>query len=141
MTINLGGKRRKELQAWVTAYEKREAIGQATGSPGTPFLIKIPNAKLWSPGRPHLYRLGVALANGEKRLDTAYSYFAMRKISIGKDRDGIPRAPTVVKMTEGCEELAAAAVDAVMRWRYEPAKRNGQPVPVYFTVTVQFRLE
>ena len=56
------------------------------------------------------------------------------------DREGVPHAPTVVEMTEGCEELAAAAVEAVLQWRYEPARLDGRPVPVYFTVTVQFHL-
>lgn len=57
------------------------------------------------------------------------------------DREGIPRAPVVLKMSPGCEELAAAAVDAVLQWRYEPARLEGRPVPVYLTITVQFRLE
>jgi TonB family protein len=57
------------------------------------------------------------------------------------DREGIPRAPSVVKMSPGAEELAAAAVDAVLKWRYEPATLNGEPVNVYFTIQVQFRLE
>jgi TonB family protein len=56
------------------------------------------------------------------------------------DRDGIPRAPTVASMSPGCEELAAAAVEAVLQWRYEPAMLHGRPVPVLFTVTVQFKL-
>jgi hypothetical protein len=43
-------------------------------------------------------------------------------------------------MTPGCEELAAAAVDSVLQWRYEPALLNGQAVPVYFTVFVRFAL-
>lgn len=57
------------------------------------------------------------------------------------DRDGIPRAPTVLKMTPGCEELAGAAVDAVQRWRYEPAVLGDDPVAVWFTVVVRFALE
>lgn len=61
-------------------------------------------------------------------------------VQVMLDREGIPRAPMVVKMTPGCEELAASAVDAVLQWRYEPARLHGAPVPVYFTVTVQFRL-
>jgi len=36
--------------------------------------------------------------------------------------------------------LTEAAVEAVEQWRYEPAKRDGRPVPVYLTVTVQFSL-
>jgi protein TonB len=33
------------------------------------------------------------------------------------------------------------AIEAVKHWRYEPALSGGQPVAVYFTVIVEFRLE
>jgi periplasmic protein TonB len=36
--------------------------------------------------------------------------------------------------------LSEAAVEAVKKWRYEPARQNGVPVDVYMTVAVQFRL-
>jgi TonB family protein len=56
------------------------------------------------------------------------------------DKEGIPRAPVVLRMSPGCEELAAAAVDAVLQWRYEPARLDGRAVPVYFNITVKFEL-
>ena len=37
--------------------------------------------------------------------------------------------------------LDTAAMQAVSRWRYEPATFNGRPVPVYLTVTVTFKLQ
>jgi protein TonB len=37
--------------------------------------------------------------------------------------------------------LDQAALDAVRQWRYTPSLLNGIPVPVVFTVTVQFRLQ
>jgi protein TonB len=36
--------------------------------------------------------------------------------------------------------LERAARDAVLQWRYQPATLNGQPVKVYFTVTVTFHM-
>jgi TonB family protein len=57
------------------------------------------------------------------------------------DREGVPRAPMVLEMSPGTEELAAAAVDAVKAWRYEPATRDGRAVDVLFTVHVKFALE
>jgi periplasmic protein TonB len=36
--------------------------------------------------------------------------------------------------------LDAAAIDAVRRWRYEPARLNGRALRVYLWVTVDFRL-
>lgn len=48
--------------------------------------IKIPNAKLWSPGNPFLYDLEVTMGK-----DKVKSYFGMRKISVAKDEKGVDR--------------------------------------------------
>jgi TonB family protein len=61
-------------------------------------------------------------------------------VQVVLDKNGIPRAPAVIEMSPGCEELAAAAVDAVLQWRYEPARLEGEPVAVYFTINVNFKL-
>lgn len=37
--------------------------------------------------------------------------------------------------------LSESAVDTVKTWKYEPARRDGVPVPVYFTLTVSFSLQ
>lgn len=37
--------------------------------------------------------------------------------------------------------LSESAVEAARSWRFEPARRNGEPVPVYFTLTVRFSLQ
>ena len=34
-----------------------------------------------------------------------------------------------------------AAIEAITRWRYEPARLYGKPVDVYFTVNVEFTLQ
>lgn len=57
------------------------------------------------------------------------------------DREGIPRAPVILNMTPGGEELAGAAVEAVQQWRYEPATRHGEPVAVWYTIVVAFELK
>jgi protein TonB len=56
------------------------------------------------------------------------------------DTEGIPRAIQVLGVPDGCEDMAAACVEAVGQWRYVPAKRNGKPVAVYFTIQVEFSL-
>ncbi|OWK40519.1 glycoside hydrolase family 2 protein [Fimbriiglobus ruber] len=55
--------------------------------------IKIPDAKLWTPDTPHLYtlRLNVVGMQAGSNYDSAESYFAMRKISVGKDEKGLMR--------------------------------------------------
>ena len=40
----------------------------------------------------------------------------------------------------GDPRLAAAALDAVREWRYEPVRKDGQPVEAKLTITVNFRL-
>jgi TonB family protein len=56
------------------------------------------------------------------------------------DAEGFPRAVQVLRVPPGCEDMASAAVEAVRQWRYEPATSNGRPVPVYFTIQVEFTL-
>ncbi len=53
--------------------------------------LSIPSAKLWSPAYPNLYNVAVELLSKNKVVDQFDSYFAMRKISLGKDRNGISR--------------------------------------------------
>jgi len=54
-------------------------------------------------------------------------------------KDGTVVEVTVLRSTSSLFE--DAAVEAVKQWRYEPALSGGQPVAVYFTVIVDFRLE
>lgn len=48
---------------------------------------------------------------------------------------------TGIRMLKGLPfGLDRAAVEAVKTWKFEPATRQGVPVPVYFIVTVNFRV-
>ncbi|MFO1066180.1 MAG: glycoside hydrolase family 2 TIM barrel-domain containing protein [Pirellulales bacterium] len=61
----------------------------AEAAAGSPVVITVPNAKLWSPADPHLYQLTVSLvdANG-KTLDQVRSYAGIRSVGKAKDSDG-----------------------------------------------------
>lgn len=61
------------------------------GFPGAAAQTIAPRPKLWSPQTPFLYGLRVKLNTGEGQVDELSSYFAMRKISLGKDDKGITR--------------------------------------------------
>jgi len=50
------------------------------------------------------------------------------------DEDGCMRQVRVADSTD--EKLNAAAVESVEKWLFEPATRNGTPVRVTFTVTI-----
>jgi TonB family protein len=56
-------------------------------------------------------------------------------------RDGRPDGLVVVKMPEGGEWLAGSAVEAVSKWRWQPALKNGKPIDVSMTLVVEFRLD
>jgi hypothetical protein len=54
-----------------------------TGNANADLVIPVPNAKLWSPNSPFLYKLKVTLKSGTTPIDSLNSYFGMRKISLG----------------------------------------------------------
>jgi periplasmic protein TonB len=37
--------------------------------------------------------------------------------------------------------LTESAVEAISRWRFEPARLNGSPVSVFYNLTVNFRIQ
>jgi TonB family protein len=39
------------------------------------------------------------------------------------------------------ERLSSAAVEAIKQWRFDPALCDGEPVGVYYNVTVKFHLQ
>jgi TonB family protein len=54
-------------------------------------------------------------------------------------RDGtIDNVEVIKDLPQG---LGDAAADAVRRWRFRPATYRGEPIDVYYTVTVNFRLQ
>lgn len=73
------------------SHPKQGVVKKATGKSGQEIVVPLENAKLWAPGSPELYDVRITLANGDKVEDAVDSYFAMRKISLGKDEQGITR--------------------------------------------------
>ena len=43
-----------------------------------------------------------------------------------------------LKLVSGDPMLAAAAMDAVRRWKYTPYSLNGQPIPKQTRITISF---
>ena len=78
-----------ELSATVVAGGEDVVTG--AGPAGGPLTLAIPEPELWSPDSPHLYELRVSLVRDAEVLDEVESYFGMRKYSVGKDAEGIPR--------------------------------------------------
>lgn len=53
--------------------------------------ISLPGFQAWSPEEPYLYRVEVVLYEQGEEVDRAESYFAMRKVSVDTDKQGIRR--------------------------------------------------
>ncbi|MCW3060879.1 MAG: hypothetical protein JWQ02_2700, partial [Capsulimonas sp.] len=81
----------KATQVKITALDRGKVVGEATGDAGAEISVPVPSPHLWSPSDPHLYDLRVSLMSDGTTLDTVKSYFAMRKISLGKDDKGVLR--------------------------------------------------
>jgi TonB family protein len=43
-----------------------------------------------------------------------------------------------VRLLRGSGPLAESALTALKRWTFEPARINGRPIPVYFTIDLRF---
>jgi beta-galactosidase/beta-glucuronidase len=89
LTVQIGTRgAAEECTFRVTAVDSGRIVAQASGRPDRPLALKIKDARLWSPDAPFLYGLELELVRGNSTLDRAGSYFAMRKISLGKDASG-----------------------------------------------------
>lgn len=55
------------------------------------------------------------------------------------DTSGRPVSPRVMQIQGGGPAMAYVAMDSLARWRFEPAKLDGQPVPVFYVLTVNFK--
>ena len=78
-------------QVKISAWEGSNKVAEQTTDAKGTVSLKIENPKLWSPNRPFLYDLKIELLSKNKKVDEVKSYFAMRKISMGKDANGIER--------------------------------------------------
>lgn len=73
------------------AFAGGRQVAAVQGVQGKNFQLKLSDMQLWSPSRPFLYDLVVSLYRDGKKTDEVKSYFGMRKISLGKDAQGITR--------------------------------------------------
>ncbi len=87
LTVNTDGGAAGRVQ--VTATDGAATVARASGAANAEVTVPVPGAHLWTPTDPHLYGLRVTLAG--RSGDAVDSYFAMRKISLGKDAQGRTR--------------------------------------------------
>jgi TonB family protein len=81
-----------------------------------------------------------------KKVDPVYPDEARKEgisgvvlLSVRADKEGRIEKIKIVKSPH--ELLSKASVEAVKQWKYEPMYIKGKPMPIIFTVTVNFRLK
>ncbi|MEJ5994187.1 sugar-binding domain-containing protein [Pedobacter sp. Du54] len=75
----------------ISAYDGANKVAFVEAAPNQEATLSLQEQKLWSPTHPFLYDLTIEVVRGGKVIDQAKSYFAMRKSSLGKDKDGTMR--------------------------------------------------
>ena len=78
-------------QICVELYDGGERVAEGRALNGATVELPVAEPKLWSPETPHLYDMVVKLVRNGKTVDEVKSYTAMRKFSIGRDKNDIPR--------------------------------------------------
>ncbi|MGY8688681.1 MAG: glycoside hydrolase family 2 protein [Verrucomicrobiales bacterium] len=76
----------------VQVLARRDQVAEGTGALGEALTLKINEPRLWSPNDPFIYTLRVHLMDeNDGIVDSVISYTGMRKISVGKDANGVNR--------------------------------------------------
>ena len=75
----------------ISAWDGNKKIAEEEISANGIATLKIDDPKLWSPDNPFLYDLKISLIQKNKTTDAVQGYFAMRKISITPDNNGVQR--------------------------------------------------
>lgn len=118
----------------VVARDGGKAIATATGAPGADITLPIRHGHPWTPDDPHLYDLAIILKQKGKVVDQVGSYFALRKISLGKDKAGITRLLLnnqfvfqrgVLDQGYWPDGIYTAPTDAALRYDIEMTKKLG----------------
>ena len=74
----------------ISAWKNNEKIAEKTGS-DTLMTLPIKDPQVWSPLHPFLYGLKIQVVRKGKSIDEVKSYFAMRKISLTPNANGIQK--------------------------------------------------
>jgi len=75
----------------VKLFDGTKEIAASKATSGEKLELTIPEAKLWSPESPFLYTMKVSVISNGVATDQVNSYFAMRKVSTKRDKNGMVR--------------------------------------------------
>lgn len=90
ISLTVGGFKSGD-QIKVVALDGEKKVSEKVFTSLDNLKLEIRDAILWSPSNPHLYDLHISLVRNSKVIDEIKSYFAMRKISVKPDRNGVLR--------------------------------------------------
>lgn len=119
-------------------------LGEAASSPDVPLAGAIPRSAMPTPVEPAVRQGGdVQPARLIRAKLPDYPQLARASHAGGDvtldalvDESGIVKD---VKVISGPLLLRAAAKAALLQWKYEPARLDGQPTPMHLTVTMKFK--
>ncbi len=80
-----------EGSADFTSGSEGNVLTSVSAEAGSPIVLTVPQAQLWSPDSPYLYGLKLSLSQDGKVIDTVLGYAAMREISAVTTKDGHKR--------------------------------------------------
>ena len=112
----------------------RVAEGEVPAAKGAALTLRIPDARLWTPEHPHLYKVSIGLAGDHGPFDEVESYFGMRSIAVGPDEKGVTRlllngkpVLQVGPLDQGFwpDGLYTAPTDAALKYDVEVTKQLG----------------
>ena len=115
--------------AHVVARDGSRIVADASGAAGQPILLRIAQAKLWSPDSPFLYDLRVSLGG-----DEIQSYAGIRTVAVQRDSAGIAKIVLNGRpvfqyglLDQGWwpDGLYTAPTDAALRSDIEASKQMG----------------
>ena len=129
ITVTVSGAGSATGTARVVARDGTRTVADASGPVGQPIVLRVPQAKLWSPDSPFLYDLRVTLGG-----DEVQSYAGIRTIAVQRDAAGVNRLALNGKplfeyglLDQGWwpDGLYTAPTDEALRSDIETTKRLG----------------
>ena len=117
----------------ISAWKGGEKVAEKSGTNAT-MSLPVDNPEAWSPSNPFLYDLKVSIERKGKTVDEVKSYFAMRKISVAPDANGILKMMLNNKflfqfgpLDQGWwpDGLYTAPTDAALKFDIEKTKEMG----------------
>jgi len=117
----------------ISAWKGDEKVAEKSGTDAT-MSLQVDNPETWSPSNPFLYDLKISIERKGKTVDEVKSYFAMRKISVAPDANGILKMMLNNKflfqfgpLDQGWwpDGLYTAPTDAALKFDIEKTKEMG----------------